>query len=94
MIRYDPTDAKEQTIVNKFLSTIYDTIQKSFIMATRQDMNANIGVRNNKKECNQIGAFGLNNKNGKYVETVNILRIHNLYALLCFIHTNKKGNMA
>ena len=84
VIGYDSTDVKEQTMFNNFLSTMYDTIQKCVMMASRQCMNANVGVRNNKKECNQIGTFGLNNKNRKCVEAVNLLRTHNIYAPLKF----------
>lgn len=53
-------------------------------MAPRLDINVNVGVRKKKKESNQIGTFGLNNRNGKVVEAVNLLRMHNLHAPLTF----------
>ena len=51
-------------------------------MAPRLDIHVNVGVRKKKKESNQIGTFGLNNRNGKVVEAVNLLRMHNLHAPL------------
>ena len=46
-------------------------------------MNANIGTRENKI-CKSIGPFGINNRNAKGAEAVNILRIRNLHAPLTF----------
>ena len=37
------------------LSIIYDTVLKYYVMTSDQDMNANVGVSKNKKNCNQIG---------------------------------------
>ena len=55
-------------------------------MAPRLDINVNVGVRKKKKESNQIGTFGLNNRNGKVVKAVNLLRMHNLHAPLTFYY--------
>ena len=49
-----------------------------------QDINANIGISNNKLRCKNVGKFGLNNRNAKRVEAVNILRTYNLYAPMTF----------
>ena len=81
---YHPVDYKDQLIFNNFLSSIYDTIPSSYIIMSGQDMNANIGISNNKLQCNNVGKFGLNNRNAKGVEAVNLLRTHNLYAPITF----------
>ena len=47
-------------------------------------MNANIGISSNTLQCNNVGIFGLNNRNAKDVEAVNLLRTHNLYAVMVF----------
>ena len=49
-----------------------------------QDMNANIGINNNKSQCENIGKFRLNNRNSKGVKAVNLLRTYNLYAPMTF----------
>ena len=80
---YHPTDSKDQSKFNNFISSIYDTTPKSYFLISGQDMNANIGTRENKI-CKSIGPFGINNRNAKGAEAVNILRIRNLHAPLTF----------
>ena len=36
------------------------------------------------KNCKNIGYFGFNNRNYKGLETLNVLRLHDLYAQLTF----------
>ena len=52
-------------------------------MTSGQDMNGSIGSRENKS-CKQIGPRGINNRNAKGAEAVNLLRMHDLYAPLTF----------
>ena len=80
---YHPTDAKEYLKFNNYISSNYDSTPKSYFITSGQDMNGSIGSRENKS-CKQIGPRGINNRNAKGAEAVNILRIRNLHAPLTF----------
>ena len=81
---YHPVDYKDKLIFNNFLSSVYETIPSSYIIMSGQDMNKNIGIINNKLQCNNVGKFDINNRNAKGVEVVNLLRTHNVYAPMTF----------
>ena len=52
-------------------------------------MNASIGTRENKI-CKQISPFGIDNRNAKEIEAVNILSMHDIYApLTLYCHKGK-----
>ena len=58
-------------------------------MTSGQDMNASIGTRENKI-CKQISPFGIDNRNAKEIEAVNILSMHDIYApLTLYCHKGK-----
>ena len=58
-------------------------------MTSRQDMNTSIGSSENKSG-KQIGPHGINNRNEKGAEAVNILRMHDRYSpLTLFCHKGK-----
>ena len=80
---YHPIDAKEYLKFNNYISSNYDSTPKSYFMTSRQDINASIGSRE-MKSCKQIGPHGINNRNAKGAEAVNLLRMHDLYAPLTF----------
>ena len=50
-------------------------------------MNASICKKYSIENCKNIGYFGLNNRNYKGLEILNMLRIHDLYAPLTFLFT-------
>ena len=52
-------------------------------MTSGQDMNANVGNRENKS-CKQITSFGINSSNTKGADDVNLFMMHNLHAPLIF----------
>ena len=75
---------------NGCLSAMYDTIPKSFMITSGPNMNTNIGISKNKKNCNQIGTFGFKNRNAKDFEAVSLLRMHNFHTLLTFYSHKQK----
>ena len=78
---YHPVDAKDQLIFNNYLSTNYKSVPSNNVLMPDQD----IGVGKVKSECKNIGAFGIDNRNVKGVEVVNLLRMNNYFALLIFL---------
>ena len=81
-------DKEDQLLFYNNLSSIYATIPANYILFSGQDLNASLGTNNNSKlKC--IGPYGLNNRNSKGKEAINILNLHNLFAPLTFFeHKN------
>ena len=76
-------DKEDQLLFYTNLSSIYAAIPANYLLFSGQDLNANLGTKKNSKlKC--IGSYGLNNRNSKEKEAINILNLHNLYAPLTF----------
>ena len=87
-------DKDDQLLFYSNLSSIYAAIPANYLLFSGQDLNANLGTKkNSKSKC--IGPYGLNNRNSKGKEAINILNLHNLYAPLTFLNTNtiQHGNL-
>ena len=85
---YHPVDKEDQLLFYNHLSSIYAAIPTNCLLFSGQDLNANLGTKKNSKlKC--IGSYGLNNRNAKGKEAINILNLHNLYAPSTFFkHKN------
>ena len=78
-------DKEDQLLFYNNLSSIYAVIPTNYLLFSGQDLNANLGTKKDSKlKC--IESYGLNNRNSKGKEAINILNLHNLYAPSTFFN--------
>ena len=85
---YHPVEPSEQILFNDSLSVFFSNAPQNAEILTGCDINANVGIRSTRFN-QEIGPFGLDNRNAKGVKLNNLLKFHNFKILLSFFqHKN------